>query len=320
MKNNQMMSKAVVLLLMVFSLGGCVSLSQVESARLGDSLPERPVELEPITDAEGKTARVVLQIKNPLNPERSTKQNLLKRLQQNFERELGKLPDMVVDRSLGKSVGSEIELSEIYGKDSGRQDTDYVMLIAIDEYTSSQTSEQKEAMFSDKKYTACNIQLEYKGWIRVLTIPALKKTHQWSFEEENSKSYDRDNAGQCRASFTKQRQALQSKMLNNTVCSSKTDYLNALSPTGHVLSIKRDKDAILLETSLGSTLNVNEGDSVHLYHELEFEYFAEGVVTSITPKSAWVKLNTLNKNEAVYLYDWVRPHYPGLMNSLKCLF
>ncbi len=312
--------RMTLVIALLASLGACTSLSNVENERLSDSLGERPVELKPVNDTSGKTARVVIRIKRPVNPEFTSKQNLLKRLQQSFDRELGKLPGMVVDRSLSESIGSEIELSEIYGKDSGRQDADYVMMIALDDYSSSQSTEQKVSLFSDKKYTACEINVEYKGWVRVLTIPALEKTYQWEFEESNSESYDKDNAGQCRSTFKKKLQALQTKMLDKTVCSSKTDYLNALSPTGHVLSIKREKDEVLFETSLGTTLNVSEGDFVHFYHELEFPSYAEGVVTSITPKGAWIKLKTLDKDEAVYLYDWVRPHYSGMMNALKCMF
>ena len=193
-------------------------------------------------------------------------------------------------------------------------------MIALDDYVANQTSEQKESLFSKKKYTKCSIEAEYKGWVRVLTIPALDKTAQWEFKEDKSNSYDMDTASQCRNTYKQQLQKLQSKMIDNTVCTSKTDYLNALAPTGHVLSVKHEAETILLETSLGSSVNTSEGDTVYFYHELSYAPYAEGVVTSITPKNSWVKLKSLEEKDTIYLHDWVRPHYSGVINAVKCLF
>lgn len=315
---NKNMSIALVL---VFGLFGCTEFAKVEPASIADTLPERPSDMSQVTDFSGKVSRVIMSIKKPIAPEFSTKKNLLKRLQQGFNRELGKLPGMVVDRNLSLSINSEIELSEIYGKDSGRQDADFVMLIALDDYVSSQSSQQKEELFSSKKYTACSVQAQYKGWVRVLTLPALEKTSQWEFEADKSDSYDKDNAMQCSSTFSKRLLALQSKMLDNTVCNSKADYLNALAPMGHVLSIKHDEQDVLLETSLGSNVHAKKGDSIYFYHELKYESYAEGVITSISPSSAWVKLESLKQDETIYLYDWVRPHSHelSLVNSMKCL-
>ncbi len=321
MKNNLHFKKNIFLILVaVLSISGCSKFAKVDSENIRDTLPERPVELSAVTDTTGKTPRVVIRTKKPVDPELATKKNLLQRLQQSFDRELGKLPGMIVERSLSKSVGNEIELSEIYGKDSGRQDADYVIMIALDDYVSNQTSEQKESIFSKKKYTRCAIEAEYKGWVRVLTIPALEKTFQWEFKEDDSKSYDMDSAAQCRNTFKQQLQKLQSTMIDNTVCTSKTDYLNALAPTGHILSVKHDKESVLLETSLGSSVNASKGNTVYFYHELSFNPYAEGVITSITPKKSWIKLKSLEEEETIYLHDWVRPHYSGVINAVKCLF
>jgi len=319
---NTMEVKTICLLscLMLLTISGCTKFTKVDNKQVSQTLAERPASLKTITDPSGKTGRVVIRIKQPIEPEKATKNNILKRLQQSYDRELGKLPGMVVDRSLSKSVSSEIELSEIYGKNSGRQDADYVLMIALDDYVSDQNTEETKSLFTRKAYTSCNIEASYKGWVRVLTIPALEKVAQWEIEEDKSGSFEESSASRCRQGFRKQLQSLQSKMIDDTVCSSKSDYLNALSPTGHILAIKHDKEDILLETSLGSSINANKGDSVYFYHELSAKPYAEGEITSISPKRAWVKLNSLQEKEKIYLHDWVRPHYSQIMNTVKCLF
>jgi len=321
MKNTmEVKTICLISILTLLNISGCTKFAKIDNKQLSQTLVERPASLQAITDTSGKTGRVVIRIKQPVEPEKSTKNNILKRLQQSYDRELGKLPGMVVDRSLSKSISSEIELSEIYGKNSGRQDADYVLMIALDDYISDQSTEDTKSLFTRKAYTSCKFEASYKGWVRVLTIPALEKVAQWEIEEDKSGSFDESSANRCRKGFRKQLQTLQSKMIDDTVCSSKSDYLNALSPTGHVLSIKHDKENILLETSLGSSINVNKEDKVYFYHELSAKPYAEGVITSLSPKKAWVKLDSLQENEQIYLHDWVRPHYSQIMNTVKCLF
>ena len=310
----------LISILTLLNISGCTKFAKIDSKQVSQTLVERPASLQAITDTSGKTGRVVIRIKQPVEPEKSTKINILKRLQQSYDRELGKLPGMVVDRSLSKSISSEIELSEIYGKNSGRQDADYVLMIALDDYISDQSTEDTKSLFTRKDYTSCKFEASYKGWVRVLTIPALEKVAQWEIEEDKSGSFDESSASRCHKGFRKQLQTLQSKMIDDTVCSSKSDYLNALSPTGHILSIKHDKENILLETSLGSSINANKNDKVYFYHELSAKPYAEGVITSLSPKKAWVKLDSLQENEQIYLHDWVRPHYSQIMNTVKCLF
>ena len=92
-------------------------------------------------------------------------------------------------------------------------------------------TKQKEALFSDKKYFSCEIDVNYKGWVRVLTIPSLKSIAQWELKEDKSSSIDRDTAKKCNLSYKSQLQILQTKMIDNAVCNSKTSYLNALAPT-----------------------------------------------------------------------------------------
>jgi len=308
----------------LLNVSGCTKFAKVDHKAMPETLAERPANLSAINDPVGKTGRVVIRIKQPVNPELATKKNILQRLQQSYDRELGKLPGMIVDRSLSKSVSSEIELSEIYGKDSGRQDADYVMMIALDDYISDQRTKDGKTLFGKNPYATCDYEASYKGWVRVLTIPALEKTAQWEIEEEMSGSVEESSARRCNAGFKKLLSALQSKMIDNTVCKSKNDYLNALAPTGHVLSIKRNKEDTMIETSLGSSINVSKGDTVYFYHELSANPYAEGVVTKLAPRSAWVKLDSLKERENIYRLDWVRPHYSGLdknlLNRVKCLF
>jgi len=321
---NKKLLNTLILYSALITLTGCTKFAKVDQVNLPETLSERPASLTPVNDPSGKTGRVVIRIKQPVNPEIATKKNILKRLQQSYDRELGKLPGMVVDRSLSKSVSSEIELSEIYGKDSGRQDADYVMMIALDDYISEQKTTDEKSLFGKKPYTSCDYEASYKGWVRVLTIPALEKTAQWEIEENKAGSFEESSASRCQSGFKKQIQSLQSKMIDNTVCHSKTDYLNALAPSGHVLSIKRQKDKTLLETSLGSSINVKANDTVYFYHELSAQPYAEGTVTKVAPKTAWVELDSLQEKENIYRLDWVRPHYSGLnkslLNKVKCLF
>jgi|GEM_PF-5682962 len=310
----------VCLLGWMVSLSGCSQIAKVDEKTLQTELQERPIDYAPVTDLSGKTGRVIIRTKTPVQPNVSTKQTILKRLEQTFDRELGKRPGVVVDRKLGQTVKDEIELSELYGKDSGRQDADYVMMLVLDSYSSDTSSEQSTALISRKTYFDCEYEAAYKGWVRVYVMPSLAVIKQWAIDESASDSFDGANRGECQRKFATKLQELHGKMVEHTVCTSKIDAMNALAPSGHVLSLQTTKEGMRLETSLNNRMQVVKGDKILFYHELTNQPFAEGEVASINDSSAWVKLDRMEKNQRVYRGDWVRPNYSGLINAVKCLF
>lgn len=305
---------------LLLALSGCSQIAKVDNKNLQTSLPDRPMEYAPVTDLSGKTGRVVIRTKKPVAPNILTKQTILKRLEQTFDRELGKRPGVVVDRKLGQTVKDEIELSELYGKDSGRQDADYVMMLVLDAYSSDTSTEQKTGLLSRKPYVDCEYEAAYKGWVRVYAIPSLAVIRQWEIDDSASDSFDADNRGECLRKFKNKLQELNGRMVEHTVCTSKIDAMNALAPSGHVLSMQQDKDGLRFETSLSQRTQVKKGDSIQFYHELTGKPYAEGEVVSINDQQAWVKLERLDKGQQVYRGDFVRPNYSGLINAVKCLF
>ena len=66
-------------------------------------------------------------------------------------------------------------------------------------------------------------------------------------------------------------------------------------------------------------MNAIIGNRIYFYHDLSLTPYAEGQIISVTTKSAWVKLDSLEEGETVYLHDWVRPHFSGILNAVKCL-
>ncbi|MDH5392918.1 MAG: hypothetical protein OEY11_07005 [Gammaproteobacteria bacterium] len=321
MKNNTCKIRYPALsLVLLFGLNGCSMFSKIDTKNIGQTLPDRPSKLTAVTDSSARIGRTVIRYKEPVNPEKKSKRSILKRLQQGFDRELGKQSGRVVDRKLNKSVGNEIELAEIYGKQSGRQDADYIMMIALDDYHSSKSVVDEKSPFDRKQFSTCYYEASYRGWIRILSIPSLEKIAQWEIEEGNSGSFKENSAKRCRKAFKSHLQTSQRKMISETLCRSENEYLNALSPSGHILSIKRDKDDILLESSLGSRHNAKKGDKIFFYHELDSAHYAEGTIVSLSSKNSWIKLQSLDAKETLYRHDWVRPHYSGIMDMMKCLF
>ncbi|MDH5518252.1 MAG: hypothetical protein OEY36_10635 [Gammaproteobacteria bacterium] len=320
MKNNTYNIKLSLLLtVLLLNLSACSMFNKLDTTKIANTLEDRPSHFSSITDSEGSAGRTVIRYKTPARPDIKTKTSLLKRLQQGFNREIGK-KRKVVDRKLSKSVGNEIELAEIYGKQSGRQDADYIMMIALDDYHENQSSVDEKSPFDNKKYSNCYFDSRYQGWIRVLSLPSLERVAQWEIDDSNSGSYKQSNSKRCRQDFNSHLQRAHTKMINETICNSEKEYLNALAPSGHLLSIKRRKDSVILETSLGSRHKAKKGDKIYFYHELNSEHYAEGSIISISSERSQVKLETMDSKETLYRFDWVRPHYSGIMDMMKCIF
>lgn len=299
----------LIAIVVVISVSACAKFSKVDPGLISDTLPERPIELSQVSDSSGKAARVVVRIKQPAGMNKLNKISVLQHLQKSFHSELVKLPGLSVEELLAKPVSNENELTELYGKKSVREDIDYVMFITLEEYSSGSGVIEKESLFNKKKYTECNIQVEYKGWVKVFTLPLFDKTVHWKIEGNQSSSFDKITESECKAGFRSELKSLQTKMIDNSVCKSRTNYHNALAPSGHVLSVKRENEDIYFETSLGDELKIKQTNTIYFYHEHSSEAFAEGVVVSVSPKTSWVKLKSIKLDESVYMYDWVRPHY-----------
>lgn len=320
MKNNRHNKRLYILLaVLLINLSACSMFNKIDTKNIASTLADRPTHFSAITDTSGSAGRTVIRYKTATRPDKKSKTSILKRLQQGFNRELGKTRS-VVDRKLRKSVRNEVELAEIYGKQSGRLDADYIMMITLDDYQANQSSVNERSPFDNKKYSNCYYDTSYQGWIRVLSIPSLEKVAQWEIDESKSGTYKQSSAKRCRQDFKNHLRRSKTKMINETICSSEKEYLNALAPSGHLLSIKRRKDEVLLESSLGSRHKAKKGDKVYFYHELASEHYAEGSIVSISSKKSWIKLESLDNKETLYRFDWVRPHYSGIMDMMKCIF
>ena len=314
----QLISPLILLLL----LSSCAKFAKVDMNTMPDTLAERPIEFEPVAESQGKSTRIVTRIRQPISPHAATKHNILKRLEQYLDKELGKQSAAPVDRGLNKTVKDEIELAEIYGKSSSRQDVDYVLLLVLDDYQKESSTTQKESLFdAKKKYYKCEYGSNYAGWIRVYEIPSMKVVDQWEIDQSKSDSFEEKQASACNSKFNNKLEALHSKMINNTVCQSEQHLRNVMAPSGHVLAMNKTEKDIMYDISIGSSLKVNADDTILFYHKLSNEPYAEGkVIKGVKSHSATVMLTSIKENETVYRGDWVRPHYSSVMTSLKCMF
>jgi hypothetical protein len=315
--NAGLISLVVVFLL----LGGCGKFAKVDMKNMPDTLPERPAEFESVTELQGKASRVVTRIRQPIYPAISTKHNILKRIEQYLDKELGKQSGALVDRSLNAAVKDEIELAEIYGKSSSRQDIDYVLLLVLDDYQHDSASVHKEYLFdAGKKYYKCKYSASYSGWIRVYEIPSMKVIDQWEIKRSSSRSHEESNASMCTTKLSNKLEAMHSDMIKDTVCRSGPSIRNAAAPSGHVLAMNKTDSDVTYEISLGGGLKIKESDTIRFYHQLSDESYAEGVVVGgVKNKSATVKLTSIKQGELVYRGDWVRPYYTDVISSLKCM-
>lgn len=297
-------------------LTACNTLStQKESTSY--QLEERPAFFETISDTNAKTGRVIIQIRTPIEPDKAPKLLLLQHLKHGLDKDLAKISGVTIDRALSESINSEIELSEFYGKDAGRQDADYVMLVNIDDYYVEEKQEKKKKLFSEEMYHNCELNTHFKGWVRLQTLPALEVVNQWDLDEEKSTSFDVGLRDNCARGFKQELTSLHKEMLEKSLCKSRYEYQNGLAPTGHVISTS--KDGLLINSSLNTQVGIEENDNIVFYHHPSEKPYAKGVVVSVNAQESQIRIKSINEKEPIYQDDWVRPHYPE-RNLLNCLF
>ncbi len=312
------------------ALAGCVSNPTVPIAEDGEpyvaELEPRPPHLSEVDDLEGSSTRVIIRARQPINPNRQGKEQLVGRLHEALDKELGKLSLSVVDRQLDKMLKGEVTLASLYGSEAGRDNADALVLVVIDEYetateTATKTKLLKKAMGKDESYAKCSYETQFSGYLRIQTIPALTQLAQFDFSRDESGSFDAPNERACGKDFAAHIRKLNKKLLDHVVCKNKAKIANVLAPTGHVVDRGVDGEKITLEVSLGSDMGVRKGDLLRLYHELSGESYGEVKVTRVYATRAQTVLTDFDKDDAIYEGDFVRPYQSSLLNTLhlNCL-
>ncbi len=294
----------------------------------------RPASMTEVSDLEGKSSRLIIRTKRPIGPNRQEKEQILKRLQQSLDKELGKLSLSVVDRNLGNMLENEIDLAALYNKEAGRDNADAVLLLVIDDYHHKTSDSMKTSMLgtlkegllnSDSKapqYADCRYETQFSGFLRIQTIPELTQLDQFEFSKKKKDSFEETNQRGCKRNNSKYIAELNQKLIDDVACRYKNKIANTLLPTGHVLAAETVGEAIVLDLSLGSQMGVKEGDTLRLYHELTDKHYAEVKVTKTTATQAQGHIKHLDENDTVYEGDFVRPYKLNIMSTLRmnCLF
>jgi len=326
-----------VILLSVLLNGGCANnpkLDESGASPFAIPLQTRPASMTQINDLEGKITRLIIRTKQPINPNRVEKEQLLERLQQSLDRELGKLSLSIVDRKLGNMLENELDIAALYNKEAGRDNADAVLLLVIDDYLQRTSDSMKTSMLgtlkegllnSDSKapqYADCRYESKFSGFLRIQTIPELTQINQFEFSKDKKQSFEEKNRQACQRSYPKYITELNQTLIDDVACRYKEKIANALAPTGHVLSADIIDDTVMLEVSLGSNMGLKEGDTLRLYHELSKKHYAEVKVSQLSATQAQVNIKHLDKDDTVYEGDFVRPHKLNIMSTLRmnCLF
>jgi hypothetical protein len=310
---------------LLISISGCATTgSSSTKIVVPTPLEERPVDREPVDNMDGRLTKAVIRIKQPLAPNKSTKQNLLKRLNQALDRELGKM-GYLISSPLKQMVQDEIELAEIYGKESSREDADAVIFLVLDSISSETLATPKKPLLWGDPYISCEYQSSLKGWIRANAIPSMAKIGQWDIDESSSDSFKESSQGGCKQKFTGKLNELNSKLIDRAACNVRADIAHTLAPTGYVIASEQREESTLLKLSLGSSMGVKPDDKLRLYHEITGHYYGEVTVSGInlTATHAYGHVSQLNENETIYKGDIVRPFGSKmdiLINKTKCLF
>ena len=312
--------------LVLVALAGCVSNPTVPALEDGEpyvaELELRPPHLTEVDDLDGTSTRVIIRARQPINPNRQGKEQLVGRLHEALDKELGKLSISIVDRDLNTRLKGEVTLASIYGSEAGRDNADALVLVVVDEYethTSSETKTKllKKAMGKDESYAKCTYGTQLSGYFRIQTIPQLTQLAQFDFASKDSDSFDAPNERACGKDFAAHIRKLDKKLLDHVVCKNKGKIANILAPTGHVIGRGVEGDKITLEVSLGSDMGVRKGDVLHLFHELSGEHYGEVKVTRSYAGQAQGVLTSLDKGAAIYEGDFVRPYHRNLSEILK---
>ena len=317
------MDRLIILTASFAILSACSTMSTKTSqlTNIPTPLPERPPTYSQVDNQEGRSTRTIIRVRQPIGSDVAIKKNLLLRLQQTLDRELGKLSIPVIDRQFDNLVQDEVELAEKYGKAGGRHDADVVLLLVLDSYNSETSASEEKRLFNrDKKYGECDYKSEFSGWIRAYEIPSMSIIEQWNIEESGSDSFEESHSSVCNRKFKAKIKELDHQNIDSAACKMKAKISNILAPTGYVLASEPRDDGTLLEISLGSATELKPGDGLHLYHETSGTPYGEVVVTKeISANQSYVKVKSLNKGESIYQSDMVRPYKEGVFNSFKGL-
>ncbi len=318
-----MQSRILIVTATLIALSACSSMpSQTsESYTIPIPLPERPLTYSPIESQEGRSTRTIIRIRKPIGSETGIKKEILMRLQQTLDRELGKLSIPVIDRQFDHMVQDEVELAEQYGKEGGRHDADTVLLLVLDSYSSETSASDKSRFYNkDKKYADCDYRSQLSGWIRAYEIPSMRIIDQWNIKESEKDSFEESHSRICKQKFEVKLKELNHSHIDATVCKIKEKIGEVLVPTGYILAAEQREESTLLEISLGSNMGLKPGDNLHLYHEITGTPYGKAKVTDeISATLSYVEITSLNKGESIYQSDIVRPYGNSIFNTIKNL-
>ncbi len=311
----------VLVLLVGCASNPTVSVSENRELYAGE-LTVRPPSLTEVDDLEGTHTRVIIRARQPISPNQRGKEQLLGRLHEALDKELGKLSLSVVDRQLNKMLKGEVTLASIYGMEAGRDNADALILVVIDEYeTATEASTKskllKKVIGKDETYGKCSYESLFSGYFRIQTIPELTQLAQFDFRVRERDSFDAVNERACNKDFSAHIRKLNKRLIDNVVCKNKTEIANILAPTGHVMERELLGDAVSLTVSLGSDMGISKGDVLRLYHELSGEHYGEVKVTEVYAKQSQATLSTLQKGATIYEGDFVRPYKRSFLDVLR---
>ena len=315
---------SLFLLLSLVSLLGCAP--TIQEIKLETPLQEHP-NINEISNMDGKAVRTVIRLRGSENSpnisDAHSKNNILKNLAQATDSELGNYPITIVNKDLNNMVRpQDIEIAEMYGKEIGREDIDTILLLAIDEYTSTSNATEKSSLFdSKKKYWKCEYKTGFTGWIRTYRFPSMSKIEQWNIKESNSDSFKGDSKNDCKRQTQELINETNKKQIKYAACSIKHEIAQTLSPIGHILSTKKQGESTLIEISLGSRLGIEPNDTLELFQDITGRKIGNLLVTKdVFTERSFAKVTKLD-NE-IRIGDIVRPRLSQVnkLNPVLCLF
>jgi hypothetical protein len=180
-------------------------------------------------------------------------------------------------------------------------------------YTTQNNVKVRKYRSPRMNYTSC-----VNANIKLLSLPTLKEKASYSIDDCAHESTE------VRTSlFAKKRDdSLVREAAIDAVVGMKNDIKNFFSQKGYIFDAKKNKDDLIIKTTLGSDSGAIEGNEVVIYTKREYINqvskkkevielkIAKGVISDkITKKSSWIIVEDVNKNEKVHLGDYIKTYY-----------
>lgn len=288
-------------------------------AAIEQPLPQRPASFGSVFDSKAESARVILVDSEISAPYSREKNRLMQQLSQSINLQLGDVSGVIVKKDLSSKLKKELRLSEGSGKEIGRQDIDFALVIGINSYTMDKNAEKKENLFSEGFYLDCDVDTELTGWFRLVEIPSMRIITQIEFNESDSESENIATSKGCNRIYTNLFSEAHQEITSSAACKGVDEMKPFLNATGHVLEKDIFNKKLVYKTSLTSLQGVQKGDSIELSHIKNSKGYAKGKIIKITPTFSLIKINSLAEGDLVFANDFVKSD-ENRSSNLSCLF